>query len=134
MTVTYKWNGGRAPWVVRAAVADAMERWADRTVRDIRRSINIPWPPPSSPGEPPHKRTGNLRDNIGYHINRKTLVVKIGVTDLAVYGIYLEYGAPRSNLEPRPFLWRAFRNNQGQIAASMARAAKIAFNKYARHG
>jgi len=128
--LTFKWST-KAPWKVRAAVADGLERSGKHVVQDIRRAINVPFPPASSPGEPPHKRTGNLRANIAYKVNRKTLEVYIAPTEDAYYGFYLEYGAPRANLEPRPFLGVTIRENKTRIKISCQRAAAKAFRKHA---
>lgn len=128
----FRWNGGSAPWVVRNAIADGMERAAVVVRRTMRRLISVPYPPASAPGESPHKRTGNLYRNIDVWINRQTLTVHVGPTDAANYGIYLEYGAPRANLEPRPFMFKAVAEDASRIVNTMNRAAAIAFNKYGR--
>jgi len=128
----FKWNGGSAPWVVRSAIADGIERAAIYVRRAMKRLISTPYPPASSPGEPPHRRTGNLYRNIDVFINRQTLVAYVGPTEDAEYGLYLEYGAPRANLEPRPFMFKALRQEAARVTNTLNRAAAIAFNKYAR--
>jgi hypothetical protein len=128
----FRWNGGRAPWVVRSAIADGIERGAIYVRRAMKRLINTPYPPASVPGEPPHRRTGNLYRNIDVFINRQTLTAQVGPTDKAEYGLYLEYGAPRANLEPRPFMFVALKQEATRVTNTINRAAAIAFNKYGR--
>lgn len=128
----FRWTGGSAPWVVRSAIADGMERAAIYVKRAMKRLISTPYPPASVPGEPPHRRTGNLYRNIDYWINRKTLEVHIGPTEDADYGLYLEFGAPARNLEPRPFIFRSLKEESKRVENTMQRAAAVAFNKYAR--
>ena len=134
MTVRFKWEGGRAKWAVRSAIADGMEKASLEFVKLVKRKINTPYPPASRPGEPPHRRTGNLRANIDYWINRKELKVMIGPTEDAEYGIYLEYGAPRANLEPRPFLKPSMDEMAPRVQSIVGRAAQTAFKKFGRSG
>lgn len=129
MVVKFKWSGGRAPWAVRSAIADGQARAADRIKRAIRRTINIPFPPASQPGEPPHRRTGNLRRNVEWWQNRKTLTVQVGVTVDAPYGLFLEFGTRK--MAARPFIRPIMEDMQSTIKNTMNRAAAIAFNKHA---
>lgn len=126
----FRWKGGRAPWVVRAAIADAIERAAKHLKTAIRRNIKEPYPPASAPGEYPHKRTGNLRRSIDIWVNRKTLEGYVGPTEDAPYGIFLEYGTRK--MDARPFLMPTLRLEQTRIRNTIQRAAKRAWNKYAR--
>jgi hypothetical protein len=128
----FAWNGGSAPWVVRSAIADGLERAAAWVRKEIRKKINLRYPPASRPGQPPRRRTGNLYRNIDFWLNRKTLEVRIGPTEDAEYGLYLEFGAPRRNLKPRPHLFKTVREQQKRIINTANRAARIAFNQYAR--
>lgn len=128
----FKWNGGRAPWVVRSAIADGMERAAIFLRRGMKRRLAIPYPPASRPGQSPHKRTGNLQRSVDYWLDRKTLKVWVGPSERAVYGIYLEYGAPRRNLLPRPWMAPEMKSSARKVTNIINRAATIAFNKYAR--
>lgn len=130
IVASFRWTGGRAPWIVRNAVADGMERAAIRVKRAIRAKINIPYPPASSPGDPPHRRTGTLRREIDYWVNRQTLIIKIGPSVDAAYGIGLEFGTVK--MEARPFINVTVKENISMINNTMARAAAIAFNRLAR--
>ena len=126
----FRWNGGSAPWVVRSAIADGMERGAVVVKRTMRRFLNVPYPPASKPGQSPRKRTGNLRDSITYVLNRKTLTLLIGPSEDAEYGLYLEFGT--RTIEPRPFMMKALYQESKRLLNTINRAAAIAFNKYSR--
>ncbi len=72
-------------------------------LNEIKSSINIPYPPPSQPGEPPHKRTGDLQSS--FRINKRdsgTEIVREIITDEMKLANWLEYGTER--MEPRPFI------------------------------
>lgn len=123
-----KSNIKQVPWAVRRAVADGMEAAAKHLVRVTKANLNTPYPPASSPGDFPHRRTGNLRNAIDYWINRKTLSVYVGPNTDAPYAWHLERGTSR--MAARPFLAPSY----GQIKASMKRriadATKSAMRKY----
>ena len=127
----FKWDRS-APWAVRSAIADGMERGAEYLKKAMKRLLNVPYPPASKPGQSPRRRTGNLYRSINVWINRKTLEVQVGPNEDAEYGIYLEYGAPKANLKPRPFMFKALKLEQKRIANTVNRATAIAFNKLAR--
>lgn len=127
----FRWQGGSAPWVVRSAIADAMERGAIHVKRTMRRLISIQGPPRSKPNDPPHKDSGDLYKHIGYVINRQTLTAQIGPgPDEEHYGHYLEFGTTK--MEPRPFMMRALQEEGKKLMNIINRAAVIAFNKHAR--
>lgn len=73
-----------------------------QAVEEIKDSLAVPYPPPSSPGESPHLRTGELQASIGYSIIGDTFSI-YAATD---YAEYLEYGT--SKLEARPFIRPVF--------------------------
>jgi len=84
--------------------ADAGDRLAgelaDETALEIRRRLNVPYPPASSPGESPHRRTGNLQRSAEVGAVRQP--GKRTVNVLTPYGKYLEYGTVK--MLPRPFV------------------------------
>lgn len=70
---------------------------------------------PSQPGQPPAVNTGNLRSDIMWELDNGTSSqatgtdkgatrARIGVTKKTIYGLYLELGAPKRNLKPRPWM------------------------------
>lgn len=83
-------------------VARDLARRAVRVETAAKILLNDSYPPPSTPGSPPHKRTARLQASINWHISADSqgLYAAIG-TDLD-YGGYLERGTDR--IAPRPFL------------------------------
>jgi hypothetical protein len=73
----------------------------------------------SKPGEPPRKQTGDLRKSVQAVLSSSELKMRVGTGKL--YGAYLERGAPKINLAPRPWLIRAIREKSAQIARLFAR-------------
>lgn len=65
-------------------------------------TLNTPYPPASTPGNPPHKRTGWLQKNVLYVLDKAKGLGKVGVTVNASYGAYLEFGTRK--MAARPWL------------------------------
>ena len=59
---------------------------------------------PSRPGEPPRKRTGTLQKSIAHEITHEPRAVVVRVGSNVEYARHLEFGAPKNNLLPRPWL------------------------------
>lgn len=128
-------SGGRSPaFTIDFSAAEkgllVIQDWADivhepiryairQTAEDIRRdaalSISQSYPPKSSPGMPPAKRSGFLLRSLQIAIGREkrkkgerayVTSGKLGqqTFKFAFYGFMLESGAPGHNLKPRPFL------------------------------
>ena len=77
---------------------------------------------PSSPNSPPHVLSGRLRNSINHRVTRRSRhvpTIKIGA--YTPYARALEYGNPKGNLEPRPFLRPALYSNRKQILKILAR-------------
>lgn len=75
----------------------------------------------SLPGEPPRKRTGNLRSSIGHAERENGMVQRVG-SSLA-YARSLEWGLD-PYLAPRPFFRPTVRRLTGAITALIARELK----------
>lgn len=89
----------RMAWVVRRSIADAIEDAGRYMVRYMRARLNIKYPPASSPGEYPRRRTGTLRDALFHKTNRHKLEGSLYFSDEAYYWRYLEEGT--ENMEAR---------------------------------
>ncbi len=61
---------------------------------------------PSSPGEPPHLQTGQLRMSVTYEVDTESTPMQGRVGTNLDYGKFLEFGTKRG-LKPRPWLLRA---------------------------
>lgn len=123
------WNGKAAAEAVAMQTARALTRATLLVQRHARELVNVPGPtkthpenPPSAPGEPPHKRTGNLQNSIQAELpTMLELVGRVGLplhdgggVSLA-YGRWLELGTVK--MQPRPYLRRALYDKAGEIAA-----------------
>lgn len=74
-------------------------RWTATLMRhELRQLIKVPYPPPSIPGEPPHRRTGRLWTSMDPRIERRNHIVIYGMG----YGRFLEDGT--KHMLARPFL------------------------------
>lgn len=75
-----------------------MER-ATRHLRNaVIKNLSTKWPPPSSPGEPPHLRTGTLRNSISTQVTTEgdKIVGRVGTN--VRYAVFLEVTQNRSFL------------------------------------
>jgi hypothetical protein len=84
--------------VTKAAMRRALERVAPKMVKALQDVINDPYPPPSRPGTPPHRRTGLLRNTLQAVVVGHNRIQILGVH----YGASLEHGT--QHIAPRPFL------------------------------
>ena len=84
-----------------------------RRKRKYGRGSYTVYPNPSKPGEAPRKRTGFLQRNVKYDIDRKNISARVGVTENARYGAYLEL------LMDRPWLLVTARRLMPQMVRMM---------------
>lgn len=91
---------------------------------NLKTSISIPYPPASAPGEPPHKRTAQLRDSIATEEDNDGDIQRVG-TDVD-YGRHLEWGMDPENpgLAPRPFFRPMLASMTGRIVELVSQGAK----------
>jgi HK97 gp10 family phage protein len=87
---------------IRSVLMQTMHQQGQESVDRIKKSIGTQYPPASSPGEPPHKRTGGLQNSVGYNVTVAGPSANLEVTATAPYAAYLEYGT--ENMAARPFL------------------------------
>lgn len=118
----FKWKGGIINQKMHQAIGEAMDSQGSRLVWRIRRVLNTPYPPASTPGNPPHKRTGTLRKSVYHEVNRRRLSLRIKIDKVAFYWIFLEYGT--RNMEARPFLGVTFDAMRPTIGLELARLVR----------
>lgn len=91
------WNYG-----IIQVLDERLSRAAGRATRflvaKIKEAIDAPFPPESEPGEPPHKRSGELEESV-HEVRLSRGKYQIVVS--APHGYFLEFGT--STMEPRPF-------------------------------
>ena len=71
----------------------------------------------SNPGEPPNTQTGRLVRSIRFTLDATKLSAVVGTNLL--YGAYLEFGAKKINLAPRPWLRPAFMKHKAEIVKDL---------------
>ena len=84
--------------------------------------IGKPYPPSSSEGEPPHRRSGNLQRSITIKFNKTPTSLEVKVGSKAKYAMDLEMGT--SKVPARPFL-RPANDKFGPQAIKMANRGKL---------
>lgn len=114
---------------VELAVQSAVADGADDLRREARALLNVPGVgAPSSPGEPPRRQSGQLRDSLRTEIAPGRLSAAVG-TDLD-YGAHLEFGT--QDTAPRPWLQPAVQNALPRIKARIKDALREALRRAAR--
>jgi hypothetical protein len=79
------------------AIVDAFEAVGGSIVSGIQQDISTPYPPASTPGTPPHKRTGNLIAQTNHEVITTIGSGRITLTvfNSAAYAAYLRDGTSR---------------------------------------
>jgi len=123
-----KWNARAVEAQVKRGLRRNMAEACMRLRRDVVRSLGIPGPRkgnllarPSAPGEPPHKRTGNLRRSITHEVALDGLSGKVGSFGAkgVVYAAPLELGT--RHMAARPYLRPALDRMKGELAKILSR-------------
>src|SRR4051812_47974766 len=91
---------------IKSKTLKAIKAAGQDTENYIRQSISIPYPPASSPGQPPHMRSGELLAGIGHSVDEQGDGIVLSVTSQAPHSTYLEYGT--AHMAPRPFMRPAY--------------------------
>lgn len=77
--VTVTWRDDQVLAEIAGAVAKGMETAGKVLAASTVRSISTPYPPASSPGQPPHRRSGGLAGAVGHRVSRKGSTVELSV-------------------------------------------------------
>jgi hypothetical protein len=100
--MSMKWKINPNEWI-KSMVPDLLKQTGDQLVRDIRGIVSTPYPGASSPGQPPHTRSGRLRSMVFSHVSRdEAYVGSAAKRGDAPYPKFLEEGT--SKMAARPFL------------------------------
>lgn len=84
------------------AVRRGDDNVAEAILSDFREVVSVPYPPPSSPGEPPHLRTGRYR--AGIKARNMASKIRIETTGFASsVGTWTEFGTRKMAARPH---WR----------------------------
>ena len=89
---------------------------------DIQDSLDDSYPPPSSPGTPPHRRSGLLQELVESYVIQEGSIITLYIVSLAPYSRYLEGGTEK--MKKRPFMLPAanywFPILQGRLSSAFS--------------
>lgn len=132
-SITIRWKGDAFKRGIKGDLVHRLEK-AGRIVRDKAKDLIAErYPPASVPGEPPHKRTGDLRRSVRFAVDNGKLVVIIGSWIEARtrhhednhYPLWLELGTRKMRARPwlRPALQESFSEIQSLFSEKLDGAA-----------
>lgn len=117
MSSQLKWNGGQALATIKAKTTERLRRATLFLWEEVVKALNVGNPAPhlnpSLPGRPPRKRTGILQRNVLYEIDEAQGQAKVGITPMAFYGVFLEYGTKK--MQARPFMLATLEKNEDRL-------------------
>ena len=104
----------QSPQKASYAIENAMKVFTVAMKADIKNSLNIREKEgkvyiSSSPGLPPHKRTGHLFQSVYNNLEKSGKLITGTIGDNAEYAVFLEYGT--SKMPPRPYIRPAVDRN-----------------------
>jgi hypothetical protein len=109
-------------WLARK-LPPAMEALGIRAAAEVANSIDEPYPPASSPGNPPHRRTGNLRAGVEHtedSSGTETTISSARAQGDPRVPVYLEFGTHK--MAARPYMRPVMNNGAELVAETMQRA------------
>lgn len=109
--MTIVWNEGALQELLNGPsgpVARDLGRRAVAVESEMKRLVNESFPPASTPGESPHKRTGRLQTSIAWRLGEDAQGLYAQIGSSVEYAIYLEQGTDQ--MAARPFMKRALEN------------------------
>jgi len=122
--VIVRWHGKAVRKVVASTLNQRLEKTAQMLEDYMKGLLDTPYPPASKAGEPPHRRTGKLKDAITHVVTVRDSwgTASIGVMDAAdaVYAKFLEVGTV--HMSARPFLTPTLVNNKSRIMSIMGQS------------
>lgn len=112
-----KWDRKFVETTLVPKMRDAFVEYGRELTAGVRSSLSTPFPPPSAPGRPPHRRTGRLRSSIRsvVFVTPKSVTLQTG-SDLD-YSLFTELGTAR--MAPRPYLRPAVRRTVPRLNAQL---------------
>jgi len=107
------WQGDKALHDLEKELQKNMEQAADYLAQKTQEAIATPYPPASSPGNPPHLRSGDLQRSVHPVLMPNSFKV---VADMP-YALMLEFGT--SKMAARPFLRPTFEKEKDTVTKIM---------------
>ena len=96
------WNGRKVFATTRLQAKGRLQVGARTAREDLRRLVGTPYPPASTPGTPPHRRTGRLQRSVFSEVRERAKSISVYIGARAPYAGYLQRGTRR--MAARPFL------------------------------
>lgn len=114
-----EWHGDEFLKIVESEMQKRLATAAEVVRAEAVRSIRTPYPPASTPGNPPHSRSGasGLLGSVFYDVDSAKHEAIVG-TPLK-YGLYLELGTKK--MAARPWLRPALERCRAKIKAIFAK-------------
>lgn len=111
--MAWKWFGNLFKSKVDRAMDRRFEECGVVIARHARAIVGVAYPPASSPGNPPHRRTGRFQRSITYQVGRKSGQPKVRIFAGVKYGDYLNDGTSR--MAARPWRKRSYKETLQQV-------------------
>ena len=114
--------------MVQQRVTNVLTEEGEQSVSELQSALETPYPPASSPGEYPHRRTGNLQSGIESQVHTDQYDVELTVASSRINGnphvpSFLEFGTSR--MAPRPYMRPARIRTQARLLNELADALKV---------
>lgn len=107
------------PWFTGKLPA-AMEALGIRAAAEVSNSIDTPYPPASSPNNPPHKRTGNLQAGVEHtEGDAETTISSARAEGNPNVPRFLEFGTAK--MAARPYMRPVMLHGDELVSAAMKR-------------
>jgi len=116
-----KWMGGEFLRKFEKEYANNLKRAAVHLSNETKKALSDPYPPASTGGEEPHRRTGELRRSITWEVDERLLKGRVGTNK--IYGRFLELGT--SEMEKRPFLVPTLTKERRTIRAILSKKTDV---------
>ncbi len=121
------WNAPAVLAAVEAAALVGLREAGEASAKVFKGRIDTAYPPASSPGEPPHKRSGALGRSVSFHVDSVGgPTLHVGVfpgAEAESYARLLQGGTGR--MRPRPFLAQIAVTSLANAAVERAVAAAL---------
>jgi len=106
----------------------ALESEGERSMGEVRESLSIDYPPSSSAGSPPHRRTGNLQNGVEQQVEVQSQAVELivfsnRVEDDPRVPEWLEFGS--AFVRERPYMGPAFLRTRERLGENLVKALKV---------
>lgn len=98
---------------LRARLAPRVETAAECVQAHAHFLVDEPYPPASAPGDPPHKRTGELQDGIEVIMGESANEIFGSIGTSVGHGRDLEFGTKK--MQSRPWLLRSLKETKSKV-------------------